>query len=493
MSNRSPILAPLALAAILATGFGVVLAVLVCWVDQLVGNYLRAAQAETSRQVYVATNGTPLLQSYSPWDLRQVFHTLEGEEIVVPPGDRPPLLDGASLREPSQLVRFEKLPWTRRIVQFVPPLRPAMLWYFIHDGLPEGAGYFVAYDVKTKLCAGYLGMKGFRSERPSPGEWLPVDSRLMAWLTAFNGLTWYGGISRQMARGIPDPEMGPWRCYLISGDQLLEIDFKEHSVRSVLEAEGLMSLNLMERAADASSQVAPRVPPELSAFLALRMPGRVVVMHPHRAERRTYLLPDEARQRHIQFFELTGQTALLLMDRFFFGERKYLLLWIDPAGKVLRREEVVGWKRTAWNAPATRAWVSAAAVPTPLGLAAFVATELANQYRQAGDLGAGQYVASAFWVAWPALIAVTALSAGLTALVWRRQRRYGAAGTALWMVFVVLGGVPGLLAYRFHRRWPVRQACPACGETVPRDRDACAHCGEDFPAPSPKGVEVFAP
>jgi ribosomal protein L32 len=91
------------------------------------------------------------------------------------------------------------------------------------------------------------------------------------------------------------------------------------------------------------------------------------------------------------------------------------------------------------------------------------------------------------------LIVVTVLSAGLAIVVWRRQRRYGAAGTALWMIFVVLGGLPGLLAYRFHRRWPVLQACPACGETVPRDRDACAHCGAEFPSPAPKGIEVFAP
>ena len=56
----------------------------------------------------------------------------------------------------------------------------------------------------------------------------------------------------------------------------------------------------------------------------------------------------------------------------------------------------------------------------------------------------------------------------------------------------LLTGLPGLVGYLFHRRWPVLEACPACGRTVPRDRDACAACGTEFPPPPLKGIEVFA-
>jgi predicted amidophosphoribosyltransferase len=60
------------------------------------------------------------------------------------------------------------------------------------------------------------------------------------------------------------------------------------------------------------------------------------------------------------------------------------------------------------------------------------------------------------------------------------------------VTFVFILGVPGLLAYRFHRRWPVLEACPACKQDVPHDREACSHCGSEFPRPEPKGTEVFA-
>jgi hypothetical protein len=62
----------------------------------------------------------------------------------------------------------------------------------------------------------------------------------------------------------------------------------------------------------------------------------------------------------------------------------------------------------------------------------------------------------------------------------------------VWIAFVFLGGVPGFLAYLFHRRWTVRLACPQCGEEAPRDRESCFACDTDFPEPEPKGIEVFA-
>jgi hypothetical protein len=52
--------------------------------------------------------------------------------------------------------------------------------------------------------------------------------------------------------------------------------------------------------------------------------------------------------------------------------------------------------------------------------------------------------------------------------------------------------VPGYLAYRFHRTWPVLEDCPRCGEQSPRDRDRCSDCGATFPPPELKGLEIFA-
>jgi hypothetical protein len=255
----------------------------------------------------------------------------------------------------------------------------------------------------------------------------------------------------------------------------------------------LTAVNFTEQAAGPSASFLPETPPKLRTDLALRMPDRVLVIAPNGSDRRTYLLPQEVRRRPFSFYELSNQTALVIAGSFSFGESKYRLLWIDPAGNVIRREEVIARERTAWGEPTTRTWVDATAMPAPVALAALFATELAAGFQWSGEeLSASEAVAAAFAVGWPALATVVVLSAGLTILVWRRQRRYAASGTLIWMAFVLLGGFPGLFAYRFHRRWSVLAACPACGQRAPRDRDACAHCGTEFPAPAPKGTEVFA-
>lgn len=74
----------------------------------------------------------------------------------------------------------------------------------------------------------------------------------------------------------------------------------------------------------------------------------------------------------------------------------------------------------------------------------------------------------------------------------RRLNRFGMPYPRTWTVFVFHLGLPGLCGLLFHRRWPVREPCPSCGQLSPRDRDACFDCREPFPVPSPKGVEVFA-
>ena len=43
--------------------------------------------------------------------------------------------------------------------------------------------------------------------------------------------------------------------------------------------------------------------------------------------------------------------------------------------------------------------------------------------------------------------------------------------------------MPGWIGYRFGRRWPVIEPCPACGRPVPRDREVCAACHREFPLP----------
>ncbi len=92
----------------------------------------------------------------------------------------------------------------------------------------------------------------------------------------------------------------------------------------------------------------------------------------------------------------------------------------------------------------------------------------------------------------PIFIATLLLAALFSVRCYRRQRCYSAHHTATWMLFVLLMGLPGLIGYLLHRRWPIMVRCPHCGVDTPRDRDACLNCNAEFPPPAMKGIEVFA-
>jgi ABC-type transport system involved in multi-copper enzyme maturation permease subunit len=102
---------------------------------------------------------------------------------------------------------------------------------------------------------------------------------------------------------------------------------------------------------------------------------------------------------------------------------------------------------------------------------------------------------------WPSAIPKELLRISLIAalvcvpLVWWLGQRYRfSLGARLsWAGFIVLTGVPGLLAFMSVQEWPAREACPKCGKLRVVDREQCEHCGASFPPPEKTGTEIFEP
>ena len=93
---------------------------------------------------------------------------------------------------------------------------------------------------------------------------------------------------------------------------------------------------------------------------------------------------------------------------------------------------------------------------------------------------------------WPGLIIPTLLALASAGLALRLHRHYHRQQLGLWWLFVFLLGPAGLLAYWLEHHRPPLEECPACGRTVPRDRDDCAACAEAFAPPALVGTEIFA-
>jgi len=92
--------------------------------------------------------------------------------------------------------------------------------------------------------------------------------------------------------------------------------------------------------------------------------------------------------------------------------------------------------------------------------------------------------------AMPAAIAICILCALLTVYEARRYA-FSRLSTWAWAIFVLLTGVPGLLAFVGANEFPLRQPCHSCGRKRVVTREDCEHCGAPFPPPAHDGTEVL--
>jgi hypothetical protein len=310
-----------------------------------------------------------------------------------------------------------------------------------------------------------------------------VDGAKLASRTALTSYR-YGGDG-------DDEEYPEGQALMISGDQLFEIDLQTGSVTTLLGPTELIALAWLSTAS--TSKAAGEESPHVTFHyrVTVRAADRVVVFDAKGKPHAAFPLPEELRDRGIVLYELNPRTALLTADRDLpDGQRCEDLCWIDASGTVLRRAEV---PLAGGSGPREQSVILALAVPAPVVLA-FLATviEPLNSVKIGLEPSYSAALARSLNLWWPSLVVVTLLAALLAWHCLRRHRRYYQPASIAWFVFVLLAGVPGLVAYLFHRRWPVLEKCPACGHQVPRDREACARCAAAFPAPEPTGCEVFA-
>jgi hypothetical protein len=87
---------------------------------------------------------------------------------------------------------------------------------------------------------------------------------------------------------------------------------------------------------------------------------------------------------------------------------------------------------------------------------------------------------------------VSALMCAVAGWLIGRRYRFGIQAQMGWVLFHLLTGFPGLLAFLCVREWPARESCPACKKPRVVDRERCEHCGANFSPPEKTGREIFA-
>jgi hypothetical protein len=473
MRTRSEWFQPLALAALLSIGAGVVWGFVSGWAMSVVEEKVNSGNIHEG--LVFLHDGTPIIETRTGRNYRfRTFRTLDGKKVEEPDEG---FSGSASLLGPAYLdKRFSGLRWRERIVCVANDWYGGEAWYFVHNGERKGHGHFVGYDTKTKAKIGYLGSRGFRGEEPPLDEQFSVDGRRMLAQNLYGGASM---LNSNYYNGYGNTK------HLLGDDGLWAINLKKRSVEMLRKGTDLLSGASSEflLLAPKAGAVSPRLPPVPAVLL--RTPDRVLTLASDGKELADYPLPPQLRQLTVQWVPLPGKEALA--SGFCFGHE---LFWLDNGGKVARHQHFdlvdQGESELMRNA------MMSTIIPSPAPIAAFTVCYPWAPAECSESLGYSAALGIAMAKVRPILLATGIVGLVAACACYFRQRKYGLPNTAVWTLFVLLFGLPAYFGYLAHRAWPARMPCPRCGRRVPRDRPACFACGRDFPMPAAKGIELFA-
>lgn len=493
-TRKDPLPRQLLMAATLAVGFGTVWCILALWLGAAVYEAC-SGKLPPWENLVIMSDGTPLIVTHPRDNLSlATYRDLNGEKHdPVNPQEYLQSVAMSGEHEPPSFFT-PRLDWDHRIKVFMDEREPAANWYFVHDGKPQGSGYFVGYERISNRLIGYVGLSGFRPRLPTTVEWIPVRAGVMKPAMQWSSAPlWILGI---YGRQFPPSrwDVPPRLVHVPSGNQLRLVDLNARTVSTVFEApEPIESVGVPIVASYAGRKSTIEQP------IHVRTERKVYALNHKYAVIRGFDIPGEIDPRSaVSWYDVDrgGAIAAFFPPR---SERelatesgqKQIVYRIADNGSIRDRFEVALQNGSRPTSEQANAFQLALGLPAPALLLAveplmLMAAEPRHSYGEAADI--------VLKITWPSIAAVSALASVLAAIAWRRSRGFGFSRRAqtAWVVFVLLLGVPGYVGFLLARRWPVRLPCPRCHSVVPRDRDACAECGTLFSEPAFKGIEIFA-
>ncbi len=165
MMTKNGLFQPLILALVLASGFAVVWGVVGLWAVE-VGEYVLLVDTEMEHLAF-RMDGTPCVwHRIAGRTLSWRYTDLEGNPADPPEDTDTAWLRGASMpRRLSNRADRGETPWEQRVCRIADGRSPAILWYFLTDGRPDGTAYFVGYDSESKVRIGYLARPASATRR----------------------------------------------------------------------------------------------------------------------------------------------------------------------------------------------------------------------------------------------------------------------------------------------------------------------------------------
>ncbi len=500
IARKFSLLRQLVWAATVATGFGILWSYLVVWLGTSIQEAWQGGRRNWPplELVVVRSDGTPLIRSIPQDNLSlDTYRDLSGRAQDAP--DQNDLLAAVSMAGEHEASNFHLSPlgWGQRLKVFMDERDPSVTWFFVHDGQPQGAGYFVGYERVSNRRVGFIGLAGFRSHSVPAAEWVPVrgelisDNSLWSSMPYWYSRSWRRQVARLDRQDLP-PRLPPRLVYVPSGNRLRLVDLTARTITTVFETSELIESPGIPTV---SSWGYGRAIKELTILVRTRQ--QIHALDRKHNVIKVFTIPTEVdRQSPVDWYDIGNGQAIAVFTRP--GSTlepnsltKRMVYRIANDGSIQDRYELTLQSGSRVQSEQTRAYGLALAVPVPAIL--FVV----DLFIAIGIDRTQSYPAvflALLKSSGPSLMVIFALSAVLAIMAWRRSRSFGLAKRerVAWVVFVLLLGLPASVGFLLYRRWPIRLPCPNCHAQAPRDRAACAECRTRFPDPSLKGIEIFA-
>jgi hypothetical protein len=491
--KSSPLRPPLA-AATLAAGFGTVWFALVTWLGVSILEAFPRTSQPRQESLVVATDATPVIQSFPLDNLSRVtYRGLDGQERDAL--ERKDQIAGVRLSgEPATGgAAPARSSWDNRMKVFMDEREPSAIWYFIHDGEPQGSAYFVGYERISNRLIGYIGLSGFRTDPVPASERVPVRGELMlhysSWSSAPPALFWGGGWGSRPDRFDVPPRL----VHVPSGNSLRLADLAVRTVTTVFDAPAqIVSVGVPTLASYSGATRTKEQP------ILVRAGQRIYTLDHKYNVTNVLTIPAEIdRKSAVTWYQADSGQAIAECEQSPSTARlsnsdiaRSTVYRIAGDGAILDSFELALQTGSKSRSERAERFLMAVGVPAPAALLGGVA--LMATTNEAVDYLTALGAQIKRW--WPSLGVAMAVASVLAVVTWRWSCAFGLSPReqAAWTAFVLLFGVPACAGFLLHRRWPVREPCPHCHARCARDRDTCAACGTAFSAPALKGTEIFA-
>jgi hypothetical protein len=472
--RRDSLSAGILLAAILTCGLMMLWLVVLGFITIVAMNF---QPRNATKELDFTQEGEPLIDVTTPvgdtWS--HAYFTLDGKPISQPSLSRSHKF-APHIPSPDARFRFHR-DWQMRISGFLQPGEDTTYWYLVDPETELHRPYFIGFDARSKQCVGYLGREGFVPDPPAIEDRFKITPMLF----------YEGGWAPQDHRYGEVPTSPMPRIKIASGGELLAVDMERRLVEPVPTPDkvlGVASYEQQRLVGEQQDVVSQR-------HFAVRLPGQLRLMTVDNAPLLDLSMPPQKEDMTLSLNQFPNGLIVVKGYRAAEPGRNYLFTY-NADGELVRQQTAdLGNPRepeSAWT-PWVMMLVSIPQPAVQLALSLAAANDRVQSEQATNLMGAYRSLISDYWLPFATLVLISLVAA---VYPYRRQQRYAPRQALAWGVFVLLLGVPGLLGYLLHRRWPHRAQCEHCGRVVPRDRRQCLDCQVDFAPPALKGIEIFA-